>query len=515
MAETRLQTVKAVRAVADFRDRDAEKRTAQVFPEHTGWYPSDGSWLTIQLASSADSFLPWGKDLAGRDKQLRAFWPQETFLAGAIYTCAATHAAFDWHLEGPPRVVSACQDLLNSANLGKGWRDFVLKVTMDLLTQDNGAFVEVIRKGTRPYSPVVGINHLDAGACQRTGNREFPVLYSDFDGKIHKLSWFQVIDLAEFPSPIQSMFGAQYCAVTRTLRMAQILRDIAMYKGEKVSGRFERVIHIVGGPTNKQITDNLTKSRSEADNAGLTRFVLPVIVASLDPEKPVTHVQIDLAQLPDGFNWDDELKWYIAGLALGFGRDYQDFAPLPGKNLGSGQQSEVLHLKGQGKGPALFMRLLETAFNFQGVMPQSVTFSYDDQDLGQEKQEADVHLQRATVRKTRIDSGEISVQIARQIAQDEGDLKPEYLELMGEEDLTPDVTVDETEDANPEEIPEGAKIPEGEVPQEEEISPEEALLEEEMEAKASALASYFRPRPKAGARKGSYSAPSQTHRRLR
>jgi len=197
-----------------------------------------------------------------------------------------------------------------------------------------------------------------------------------------------------------------------------------------------RAIHIVSGPAKQQLEDVMRRADENADNQHLTRFIMPVILASLDPEKPVSHVEIPLASLPDNFDFDEELKWYIAQLALGFGRDYQDFAPLPGGNLGTSQQSEILHLKSRGRGPALFMKMLEHAFNFHGVMPRSITFSFAEQDLEAEGDRAKIVRLHAETRKTQIESGEITPEVARQIAVDLGDLDERYLAMMQETDVT-------------------------------------------------------------------------------
>jgi len=417
-------------------DLQTLRRTVQALPTDVTGIPGTTSLLYINFASVADQFIPWGRDVFGRDKQLREFWMNETMLAGAMYSIAAAHAAFSWELQGPDKLVEIARNMMHSACLGAGWEEFVVKITLDLMGQDNGAFLELIRQERRPDSPVIGINHLDANMCRRTGNPEFPVIYTDMNGRPHKLAWYDVITLEEMPSPIQTMYSVQYCAVTRVLRMAQIMRDLAVYKAEKISGRFERSIHIVSGPAKSQIEDAIARGQERADSEHLTRFIMPMILASLDPEKPVSHVEIPLASLPDGFEFDEELKWYIAGLALGFGRDYQDFAPLPGGNLGTSQQAEILHLKSRGKGPALFMALLANAFNFHGVLPRSVTLAWKEQDLSAESDRSKMSRLRAEERKTRVESGEISAEVARNIAVDIGDLDPKYLTMMTAYDAT-------------------------------------------------------------------------------
>ena len=49
------------------------------------------------------------------------------------------------------------------------------------------------------------------------------------------------------PGDAGFFFKLQYCAVTRLLRAAQILRSLAIYKDEKIAGRFHRGIHLLRG----------------------------------------------------------------------------------------------------------------------------------------------------------------------------------------------------------------------------------------------------------------------------
>jgi hypothetical protein len=202
--------------------------------------------------------------------------------------------------------------------------------------------------------------------------------------------WYQVISFADYPSAIEKMNGVGYSAVTRVLRMAQIAKSISVYTDEKISGRQYKQIHFVSGVNRMEIQDELKRGQEEANNSGMIRFLLPAIVAGLDPERPVSTASIDLASLPDGFNLDEQMKWYISNLALGFGVDYQEFAPLPGGPIGSSQQSMILHRKGSGKGPAVLMRTLADGFRNYGVLPRGCEMRFNDKDEQEELERQEV-----------------------------------------------------------------------------------------------------------------------------
>lgn len=406
-------------------------RRSVVEPNTSGIVPASGTdSLLLYVASAADTITPWGRAPKLRDKQLRNFFPQENFLMGALGTVSVSNAAFSWKLEGDEQTVEAVQDMLVNANRGDGWEDFISKVSMDLYSQDNGAFVEFIRAGDGPEYPVLNIAHLDSDRCYQTGDPKTPVIYRDRKGRFHELRWYQVAHLQELPSGQEVthagvFYSLQYCAVTRVLSAAQIMREISIYRNEKVSGRFTRAVQLLKGVTPQQVREAMAENQNEDDNRGLMRFGTPVMVASVSPTAEIGHDTVELASLPDNFDPEKELKNYLIAIQLGFLREYQDFAPLPGGNLGTSAQSEMLNMKSRGKGKAMFMKLIAHMMNFRGALPRNVQFSWDEQDIEAEKTQAELENMRAEGRSKRIQSGELDPEGARQIALDTGDLKEE------------------------------------------------------------------------------------------
>lgn len=388
------------------------------------------SFLLWAFAQQADGFMQWGLNPKQRDRELRAFFPTENGLASAVATVTARNAAMSWKISGAERTAVAAQQMLNNANFGGGWEEFVAQTSIDLYTQDAGAFVEFIRDGDSPEAPVVGIAHLDAARCYPTGNPEFPVIYEDTGGKFHRMPWYTVVQLLEMPAPVQpgsagAFFKVQYSAVTRALRAAQVMKSIAVYKDEKVSGRFQRAVHLISGVSEAAVQDALQRSSLLADQAGLTRYVQPVMVGSVDPKAEIKHDTLELASLPDGWSEKESVDLYILALSMAFLTDYQEFAPLPGGNLGTSAQSQTLHQKSRGKGPGLFQKLMLRLFNLHGALPANVLFEFDEQDQEADKLDADTRKIRAEARATRIQSGEIDDQTARDIALREGDITQE------------------------------------------------------------------------------------------
>jgi len=452
----------------------------------TGW---GGSQIFLfQMALKADEAPLWWT--VQRDAWLRSFWQTAPFLPGVIYSIAARNAAFRFEFTGPEEQVQYSKDLCAQADLGAGWQSFVMKLTQDLLTQDNGAFIEVIRparvrtkKGLlqavkargsdgemewfqvyrnqiepidleeykvedSPVDQPLGIAHLDAGRCQRTGDIDYPVVYTDRKNQKHKLAWWQVITLEDMPSPQEDMNNVGFCAVSRILRAAQILRDVAIYKQEKVSGRFAGSVWVTNVDATR-VTDAVKQAKVNADQLGLSRYMPPIIASLLDPQADPKAIEIALASLPDGFDEEVALRWYITELALGTGTDYTYLAPLPGQGLGTATQVETMARQTKGKSSRIFMNTLEFKFRYHRLLPGQVDMNFVEVDAEEQETKDAATQRRAETRAICIQSGEITPQVARQIAVDQGDLEPDYLDMMEEEEVTSEVTEE------PEESPGG------------------------------------------------------------
>jgi len=427
-------------------------------PGEPGLQASDASSILWFVAGLADSIVPWGRMPKQRDLELRGFWPTEGHFASALGIVSARNAAFSWNVEGPPRTSTRLHDILVGANQGEGWTDLMLKTSIDLYTQDHGAFWEVVRESDSPSSPVLAINHLDAYRCFHTGHPDRPVIYQDINSRYHLLNWWNVCTLAEMPTPIEGKYGLQYCAITRLLRSVQIARNISIRNDEKTGGRYHGAIHLVKGVTTKEINDAAAIYAADADTKGLLRYAIPLVVGSVDPKADVGHDTIEMTSLPDGWDEEKAFKLYIALIAMAFLTDYQEFAPLPGGNLGTSAQSEVLHQKSRGKGPGLFMKMVTHALNFK-IFPKGVEFYFDEQDIEAEQAEAELRKARAETYKLYIESGLLDVPATRQLALDAGDIPVEVFAALGGNDVTTEQVTNDEEQADAAAPPPPAETP--------------------------------------------------------
>ena len=285
-------------------DKDVEKRTIVVSPDVQERQTPHASPIILSVAAQSQSITPWGVNPRRRDQELRSFWVGESWLASVVYLVTIRNASFAWEIRGsdptkpsPKNTINKVTQILKNSSRGKGWQNLIIKTCIDLYTADNGSFWEIIRTKNRPDAPVINIAHLDSAQCQRTGDPEYPVIYTNSLGVEIPLPYWRVQTLEEFPSPYENAFDIQYSAVTRALLAAEIIESISVYKQEKVGGHFTRAIDIVTGVTQNDIDDAVAVLKEQILNRGLYRYSVPLMIPGIDPSNALSHVHIDLASL--------------------------------------------------------------------------------------------------------------------------------------------------------------------------------------------------------------------------
>jgi len=346
--------------------------------------------LVFHIAASADEIPQWWSQ--SRDRALDKLWKQEAVLSGAIYSLSAKIAAAKWEIFGDSDGDKAhYTELLNNADLGAGWIPFIFKGVQDLLTQDNGWFIELLRESrSDPEEMVEGVAHLDSQRCERTGWADIPVVYhSARTNQKHRLNYWQVYAAADQPSPREKMKGVGYCATSRAASAAQILRDIHIFKRQKLGGKHVPAIIWAKGIRRDAVEEALEEALLEQHSQGYSHYTKPVIIASPDAGLDLQATLMEFASLPDGYDEDTTMRWYIAILAICFGVDYGEFAPLPGRSLGTATESLVQSEKAKGKGPGTIFNMIERAINY-AILPEGMSFSFVGKDASEDLDKAEI-----------------------------------------------------------------------------------------------------------------------------
>ncbi len=220
--------------------------------------------------------------------------------------------AMNWTIEGAVRIAKRYQHVLSEAEYGEGWGAFISKVLQDYLSQDKGAFVELIGGGNLEgpmEGPVIGIAHLDSGRCQLTGDPSFPVLfYGTRTGQPHKLHATRVIHLVDMPSPLSNFSGIGFCSVSRVGASSQVLLRLAKYKNEKLSDLPPAGLALFNNITMSKFEDATARYKAESQRRGSDLWKTVMTLFSLDPAHEASVNFVSFADLPDHF---DELASVI------------------------------------------------------------------------------------------------------------------------------------------------------------------------------------------------------------
>ena len=162
-------------------------------------------------------------------------------------------------------------------------------------------------------------------------------------------------------------------------------------------------------------------------------LVIPTI-----SDADVAIAKIDLAGLPDGFNEQSEWSKALLAYAKALGLDPQDVSgPITGVALGTGKQSEVLHNKATGYGIGAFKAKFKAALR-EKVLPNSVVFTFSESDAARKQAEAALTKTRTEIVTAQLAATIITVDQARQMLVDLGDLPEQFLTAP---DTTPDLSV--------------------------------------------------------------------------
>ena len=397
--------------------------------------------FTINLMGLQTDGVPqWSYYPQIRDMYLRLLSKKEPIMAGALYSVVSRIKSLPWNVKGGTINKNYYQDLLANADDGAGFAQFISKVVADLLVQDNGAFIELRGAGNwdKPLKGrVTGIYHLDSHQCWRTFDPEFPVIYTDpLNNTFHRLHRTRVIMLSSNPQPDERARNVGYCAVSRALKMMQIIRNIQTFKDEKISGKFHRAL-IYGGPlTPKQFKQATETAEVNSENSNFIVYnEIPVLLSTIADLK---LSMLDLASLPDGFDYEKEINIYVYILALCFGTDAREFWPATASGATKADAS-VQHLKAQGKGIADIIKMIETAINWH-IMPANggAEFEYDFTDDEQDKAVADINTVKITNVGLMQTNGNITAQEGRALLIAQGVIDPKQLVLSPDNQIADD-----------------------------------------------------------------------------
>lgn len=373
----------------------AVEQSVQTFSKTT-YEQNAAMWF---YAPSYDILPAWGT--RQRDMALREFWRavHGTMYQGAISGIAKKIAATPWEIKGPPSPkwkTSHFQAILQNANFGAGWDDFVTRFILDYLTQDFGSIIEIIAPGdpSKPLNDhlsITGISTLSSLSCGATGNPEYPLVYqsrSHPDG-IHVLHRERALRFVDMPDTDEMALGTGLSALSRMISPANVQILMGRYQNEKLNDLPMPGIVTVKGMTQDQFNASLRMYEADRKKEGQSIFRSIMTLTGIDPDNPPAIEFTSFSQLPDNFDFEKYMNLHALQIANALNIDVQEFWALQAKSLGgTGTQSEILHTKSERKLYAHLYGLLERAMNI-AMLPKEFEFKFKFQDREGDKADAE------------------------------------------------------------------------------------------------------------------------------
>lgn len=408
-----------------------------------------GVGLLFNLIRAGEIMPPWWS--RDRDRRLRemavssdhfqgAAWMISTKLCNVPFRVQPRDRSIKLHQKLADRYQALCENMLQ---FGAGWGAFWSRFLADLWFTDNGAFAEVIgggRPGGPLKGPAVGLAHLDSMQCTRTSNPEFPVKYQDFDGKIYKFHHTRVIFTSQYPDPRAQMFGVGHCWLSRALNNVQQLIDGDVYYQEALGSRPLRQMLLGRGIHTDDLIRAIRLSEESMDNQKLTRYAKTAFIG--DPHR--TDIGIDTIPftfLPDGYNKQEQTSIGMSIIAVTGGFPVRWLWPMTATGA-TKADAMYQHIAGAGGGALWHLNMMSNLLSYSDVsgtvpamlppkfIPKELKLVFDFQDDEQDRQQAEIRDRRASTRKTDIETGVITVRVAREQALESGDITPAQFAQM-------------------------------------------------------------------------------------
>lgn len=311
-------------------------------------------------------------------------WMGQSAFGGLVKKVASTA----WEIKGKRRV-TYFQDVLRGAHFGRGWSTFIKMGVLDFLRQDGGWYIELIAPGNpskAPTGPVTGIAYLDSLRCFPTGDPEYPVIYYSRKGKMHLLHFTRVRQTVDLPDGDESNPGYGTCALRRAISIVVQQVHMNRYIEAKLDDKPQPGYMVASGITKGQREEAFAKFKGEQQLDALPEWGKTVWFYSPDKSMPIDLKPVSFSEAPQNWSYKEYTELHANAWALALGVDVQELWQLTGGSLGSGQQSQILHAKSQGKTFGDLLASIERTIN--DVLPDSLEFQFKHRDAFESQSEA-------------------------------------------------------------------------------------------------------------------------------
>ena len=403
MPNTVIKTSGKIESVVDETIKISDEDDSAVF-----------SSIASGLIRISDGLAPWWS--RARDAQLRNMWRDGSYLSSLMFNASSKLTNIPIRVEAVnPNIVSHVAQaaaftyqLSAASEFGAGLHLAMLKFNEDWLGQDNGGFLEVIGEGPKDgpiQGPVLAVRHIDAAQCTRTGDPTFPVMVSSL-GKLYRLHRTRVVFSSQLSAPEANMHDVGYCAVSRSIAIAQDLTTMQNYKAEKMGSRPQNRLLVGDNITGQEIMTAIAAGDSIMTDLGLQHYAKVVAIGGQD----VSIDSVDLNQF-DPFNEATQVLYGMVALSLAWGMEVSEIFPV---GAVSSKASEMVAVqRSRGKLPETYRRSVEGQMSYK-LLPPHLRLIMEFRDDAADRERAITQDIEARLSERHLRSGATTVSVERQ-----------------------------------------------------------------------------------------------------
>lgn len=217
-----------------------------------------------------------------------------------------------------------------------------------------------------------------------------------------------------------------------------------MFLYEKITGTKAQSMEFIQGITERVLRDAVASSEADKARQGALMYK-GVIAIPIPGDIPVQRVSIPLAEVPDGFDYQQIHDNTAVGYCAAIQMDVNDLDPRIAQRagIGTGAQALVLNEKSRGKGLAGW-REDWTMEIHRLAAGTATTFAWSEDSTDDELKQEQLAMARQNRLKLMMEGQLISADQAKNMSVDAGDMPREYLA----KDETADLTVESEENAD-------------------------------------------------------------------
>jgi len=401
--------------------------------------------LLTYMFRAGELVSPWWS--TQRDIDLRRFVKQSDHLSGSVALLTSKVVNVpprveprDYALKSHIRQADEYnRKMVEESEFGQGWITLASKVLDDWFCVDNGLFIEVIGDGKKDgpiVGPALGLAALDSTKVIRKKNPEYPIAYIDEDGSQYKLHRTRVAYASDQPSNIVEMRGVGMCSVSRSINVTQNLVDMSLYKQEKLGSRPLRAVMFTPGIPTDVVEATMRMASEAMDNQSIRRFSKIPILGGNDTD--ARFELISLSTLPDGFDEETSTRLAMFAMALAFGVPIRWIWPAATSGA-TKADAMYQHIAGLGGGIGRVLKVLTlilggdprgSRHTVGKFLPPHLKLVFDFQDDEQDRQKAEIRKTRVETMATALETGLVTLRVAREQALEVGDLSQAQFDNM-------------------------------------------------------------------------------------